>query len=356
MQSHQYVDRASGAVVDETLFADRVVRFLYSRQREDPGWLFRELVGPRSSSLLACLCFDLRLRRHLVGNRAFLRACGVRLEECADAPATLDTPRRVFERRLRYWTCRPMAEDPGAVVSPADAKVLVGDLSPGQPLFLKGKFFDLDELLGVGKTAWQRAFARGQTAIFRLTPDKYHYNHTPVAGRIEDIYEVDGLYHSCNPTAVVQAVTPYSKNKRVVTVFQTDVPGGTGVGLVAMIEVVALMIGGISQCYSEERYETPTALSPGMLVRKGQPKSLYHPGSSTDILLFEPGRVRFAPDLLRNARRADARSRFAALLGGSWVETEVPVRSLIAQRSALPARGRAAEPAPGFGAGPPPWR
>jgi phosphatidylserine decarboxylase len=43
-------------------------------------------------------------------------------------------------------------------------------------------------------------------------------------------------------------VRPYSKNKRVVTIIDTDVEGGTGIGLVAMIEVVALMIGDIVQC------------------------------------------------------------------------------------------------------------
>ena len=104
MQPHQYVDRRSGAVVDERLFADRVIRFLYSGMREHPGRLFRELVGPRSSALLACLYFDSHLKRSLVGNRSFLKACGVCLEECADAPASLDTPRRVFERRIRTGT------------------------------------------------------------------------------------------------------------------------------------------------------------------------------------------------------------------------------------------------------------
>jgi phosphatidylserine decarboxylase len=331
MQPHQYVDRRSGAVVDERLFADRVIRFLYSGMREHPGRLFRELVGPRSSALLACLYFDSHLKRSLVGNRSFLKACGVCLEECADAPASLDTPRRVFERRIRYWDCRPLPAEPDAVVSPADARVLVGDLSPGQPLFLKGKLFDLGELLGAGKVTWRRAFREGRAAVFRLTPDRYHYNHTPVAGRVEDIYEVDGLYHSCNPAAVVQAVTPYSKNKRVVTIFQTDVPGGSGVGRVALVEVVALMIGGIEQCYSAERYETPSPVFPGLFVRRGQPKSLYHPGSSTDVLLFEPGRIAFAEDLLWQSQRAGVHSRFSALLGGPRVETDVQVRSLIAR-------------------------
>ena len=100
---------------------------------------------------------------------------------------------------------------------------------------------------------WLRAFRKADFAILRLTPDKYHYNHTPVAGRVVKIYPISGEYHSCNPAAVVTVVTPYSKNKRVVTIIDTDVPGGTGVGLVAMIEIVALMIGDIVQAVQRDR-------------------------------------------------------------------------------------------------------
>jgi len=66
-------------------------------------------------------------------------------------------------------------------------------------------------------------FAGGDFAVCRLTPDKYHYNHLPVSGRIVDIYEVDGCHHSCNPLASVAVASIYSKNRRVVTVIDTDV-------------------------------------------------------------------------------------------------------------------------------------
>jgi phosphatidylserine decarboxylase len=173
-------------------------------------------------------------------------------------------------------------------------------------------------------------FAAGDFAIFRLTPEKYHYNHTPIAGIVLDCYEIPGRYHSCNPHAVVQTVTPYSKNKRVVTIIDTDVPKGSQVGVVALIEIVALLIGDIVQCYSSERYDAPRPVVPGMFVHKGLPKSLYRPGSSTTVLLFQPGRVQFAHDIVRNMFRSDAQSRFSQGFGRPLVETEVKVRSLIA--------------------------
>jgi phosphatidylserine decarboxylase len=230
----------------------------------------------------------------------------------------------VFERKIRYWERRPMPEDASAVVSPADARVIPGSFSETSSLYIKGKFFDYEELLARDKTKWLDAFRDGDFAVFRLTPDKYHYNHVPVAGEVMDIYEIPGRYHSCNPDAVVAVVTPYSKNKRVVTIIDTDVPGGTMMGLVA-----ALMIGEIVQCYSEERYDSPIPARCGMFLRKGAPKSLYRPGSSTDVLIFQKGRIGFSDDLIRNRSVQSIESRFTRGFGEPLVETDIRVRSII---------------------------
>jgi phosphatidylserine decarboxylase len=186
-----------------------------------------------------------------------------------------------------------MAEDARAVVSPSDSRLLIGSFKDTSTLFLKGKFFEYEELLGSNKTPWLRAFHDGGFVICRLTPEKYHYNHTPVAGVVFDFYENDGAYHSCNPAPVVSLAAPYSKNKRVVTVINTDVSGGTCVGWVAMIEVVALMVGDIVQCYSQSEYQDPQPVEIGMFLQRGCPKSLFRPGSSTTVLLFQKDRWNF---------------------------------------------------------------
>lgn len=330
---HQYVHRRTGAVLDEHLYHDRIVRFLYCTARERAPWMLRAATSRWSSALLGYLNFDAKLSARLLGNRRFLARAGVRLEECVEPPEYFTTPRRIFERQIRYETCRPMTEDPGCVVSPADARVTVGSLRDGALLPIKGKFFDVPTLLR--RARWARRFASGDVAIFRLTPDQYHYNHTPVAGEIRDVYEVPGAYHACNPTAAVEIATPLSMNRRVVTVIDTDVSGGTGVGLVAMVEVVALMIGGIEPRYSTVGYEDPRQLTIGDFVERGVPKSLYRPGSSTDVLLFEPGRIHFADDLVDNARRAVA-SRYRLAFHAPLVETELRVRSTIATPAPQP--------------------
>jgi len=336
LQTHQYVERSSGRICDETLFGDRVIRTLYDPVREKIPALFNLFTGPASSKTLAYFNYDSLLGAKILGNRKFLEDCQVNWDECLDPPEQLDTARKFFERKIRYWETRPLPDNPLAIVSPADARVIVGSFNAASGLFLKEKFFAFDELFGTDKLIWQYAFVGGDFAVFRLTPDKYHYNHIPVSGLVVDHYQIDGRHHSCNPDAVVRVATPYSKNQRVVTVINTNVPGGSHIGQVAMIEVVALMIGDICQAYSSKAYDNPRPLEVGMWVERGCPKSLYRPGSSTDVLIFQAERIQFAADLLDNQQRQDVSSRFSLGFGQALVETEVQVRSLLA----LPQIGR----------------
>ncbi len=327
---HQYLVRETGAVATEQLIADRFVRFAYNRLREQAPALFRALTGPRVSSLLGFWHYDLDLPLPGRRGRQLLTRMGVDPGECLDPPEHFTTARQVFERRIRYQELRPMDPDPRAVVSPADSRMVFGSLSGTPALFVKDKFFSMPALLGE-RTVWPAVFADGDFAVFRLTPDKYHYNHVPVTGLVVDIYEIEGAFHSCNPGALVALAGLHARNRRVVTILDTDVAGGARIGLVAMVETAALMIGEIVQCYSAENYAAPRPVVRGMRLERGCPKSLYRPGSSTDILLFEKNAVVFAEDLRRNQARRDVASRFSAGFGAPLVETDLRVRSTIAR-------------------------
>ena len=326
---HQYIIRENHSVQTEQLCVHDAIRFLYSDLRENAQFVFRLLTGARASRWLGYLNYESFIGKKILDTQNFLKLCGIDETECLEDPKKLTSLKKIFERKIRYWECRPMPNDPGSIVSPADARMIYGSLCPDSSLFIKGKFFDYDELIGKNKKRWHATFQCGDFAIFRLTPDKYHYNHTPVAGRIVDFYQILGAYHSCNPYAVSRVITPYSKNKRVITVIDTDVPGGTSIGLVAMIEVVALMIGNIVQCYSKHRYDDPQPVGTGLFIEKGRPKSLFRPGSSTVVLFFEKERVRFADDIKANMRMAGVKSFFNEGFGQDLIETDVKVRSHI---------------------------
>ena len=328
--AHQYIERKTGEIKNEKLFYDRLINAVYSTKREERSFLYRAVTSKRMSKLLAYIYYDLPGKKGFNGSESLWQDLGIRQEECYDRPSSLDTPRKIFERKIRYREFRPMTEEKHVIVSPADAKVILGSLSETSSFFIKEKFFSFEEILG-RKGKWIDTFRNGDYAIFRLTPDKYHYNHVPVDGIVEDIYEIDGVCNSCNPGAVLSIENAFSKNRRVVTVINTDVPGGTGAGRVAMIEIVALMIGGIKQCYSTKGYEKPVNIFPGMFLEKGQPKSLYIPGSSVDVLLFEKNRIKFCDDLLANSRRCDVNSRFSSHFEKPLVETDLMVRENIGE-------------------------
>ena len=328
--THQYIERGTGLVKNEKLFHDRLINAVYSSLREERSLLYKTVTSKRMSKLLAFMYYDLPGKKRIMGSESLWRELGIRKEECYDRPSSLDSARKIFERKIRYREYRPMTDEKHVIVSPADAKVIIGSLSENSSFFIKEKFFSFDELLG-RREKWTDLFRGGDYSIFRLTPDKYHYNHVPVDGIVEDIYEIDGVCNSCNPGAVLSIENAFSKNRRVVTVINTDVPGGTGAGRVAMIEVVALMIGGIKQCYSTKGYEKPVNIIPGMFLKKGQPKSLYIPGSSVDILLFEKKRMKFCDDLIANSVRIDVKSRFTSHFEKPLVETDLMVRENIGE-------------------------
>lgn len=325
---HQYIVRETGEVVDEQFYHDRLVNYIYSLIREESSLVYRLVTSKRISSLLAWINYDFSAGKWLTGGAGFLKSSGIDVSEFYDPLESLDTARKFFERRIRYGECRPMPLQEDTVVSPADSRIITGSFESESILFLKEKFFSLEDLLDVNR-GWCPLFHNGDYAVFRLTPDKYHYSHVPVSGIVTDFYEIDGAYNSCNPGAVVAVNKAYSRNRRVVTIIDTDVRGGTGCGKVAMIEVAALMIGDIVQCYSERGYENPSPLMHGMFLKKGEPKSLFRPGSSIDILIFEKERVRFDCDLVDNSMRAGVETRFLKSFARPAVETDIKVRSSI---------------------------
>ena len=73
---HQYIDRKQN-VIDEKLFADRIIQWLYSSAREKAPKVFKALTSAQSSRVLAHLNFDLALTTKLLGNKKFLKQCGL---------------------------------------------------------------------------------------------------------------------------------------------------------------------------------------------------------------------------------------------------------------------------------------
>lgn len=146
---HQYIDRISGDIRTETLLGDRLVQLIYSRIR-DAGFLFKALTGSLATDVLACFNYDWPVRHKQKRIQAMIRDLKINMDEVID-PDRIRSVRSLFERKIAYWKTRPMAHEPGTVVSPADSRMVPGSLSKGSALFIKEKFFDVEELLGQGR-------------------------------------------------------------------------------------------------------------------------------------------------------------------------------------------------------------
>lgn len=328
MEKHCYLDRRSKRFIEEKLIGDNFINFLYSRIREKSSTIFNAATSKTSTKLLKYFNYNKKLTRDKIVS--YCKMMGIDMNEIYDDYTLYTTLQDIFERRIKYWEYRPMPDGEEIVVSPADAKMIPGSFKEESAIFIKDKFFILDDLLL--KEKWVNRFVDGDFAVFRLTPEEYHYNHSPVSGKVIDIYEIEGAYHSCNPTATISIATPLSLNRRIVTIIDTDIDGGTKVGLVAFVEIIAMMIGDIKQVYSVERYDNPSPIKEGDFIKKGQPKSVYRPGSSTDVVIFERDRIVFDEDILAYSRKSDISSRYSTGFNIPLVEIKVRVREQVARR------------------------
>ena len=94
---HQYIDRATGAVTDERLMANRIIRTLYSPKLENAPLLAKLASSGQVSKVLGYFNYDNLLSSRLSGMRRFFRTCGIDSSELLGDPTAFDTPRKVFE-------------------------------------------------------------------------------------------------------------------------------------------------------------------------------------------------------------------------------------------------------------------
>lgn len=232
----------------------------------------------------------------------FIARYGLNPVDFADSPDRFGSFNDFFYRRLREGV-RPVDPDPDVAVFPADGRHLaVPEVAAMDGFFVKGQKFDLAALLGDRRLA--ERFSRGPLVLSRLCPVDYHRFHFPVCGVPTAPRVLPGALYSVSPLALRQRLAYLWENKRVLTEVRTE-----RFGLVLVVEVGATNVGSIVQTFR-----------PGHPVGKGAEKGYFRFGGSSVITLFEPGRLRLAPDLLRES----ARSRELYARVGTHLGTRLP--------------------------------
>eukprot|EP00004_Rigifila_ramosa_P015528 TRINITY_DN360_c0_g1_i2.p1 TRINITY_DN360_c0_g1~~TRINITY_DN360_c0_g1_i2.p1 ORF type:complete len:677 (+),score=161.90 TRINITY_DN360_c0_g1_i2:238-2031(+) len=167
--------------------------------------------------------------------------------------------------------------------APADARYSVfASIEEDFLMFLKADKYSLASLLDSSQNA--QAFVGGSAMIVRLAPADYHRFHSPLSGTVGEFKELSGPLFSVNRDAVVSGNQIYY-NKRMVGYIQSPT-----FGKVAYVAVGATCVGSVE-----------ITRSPGPIER-GDELGFFRFGS-TVVVLFEPGKVVFDPDLLYAAEK-----------------------------------------------------
>jgi phosphatidylserine decarboxylase len=218
--------------------------------------------------------------------RWFVRQFGLDLTQAERPFEDYPSLQALFTRRLREGL-RPVATEPGVMVSPVDARVgAFGRIEHGRALQAKGMDYSVEDLLGSAEAA--ALFADGHYATLYLSPRDYHRIHAPVGGRVtRSLYEPGTLW-PVNAPAVRTLPNLFAVNERVTSLLDTDA------GPVAVSMVGATNVGSIRLAYTDlvcNRGAPRQTLThePAIEVHRGGDLGVFQLGSTVVLLVADPG-------------------------------------------------------------------
>lgn len=201
-----------------------------------------------------------------------------------------------FTRRLKP-ELRPIAAGNDTLACPVDGCISqIGSIRQNQLLQAKNYYFDLETLLGNDINIAQ-TFCNGSYATFYLGPRDYHRVHMPLSGRLQKTIFVPGKLFSVNRMAADLIPGLYSRNERLVCLFDTDA------GPMAVILVGAMIVGSIETVWTGHPVRaaklTESIPARSVQIDKGGELGQFNLGS-TVILLFAPNQIKWAQNLGAN--------------------------------------------------------
>ncbi len=223
----------------------------------------------------------------------------VDMEQAADPDPTHYRSFNDFFTRALRPDARPIAEAKDALISPVDGAVSqAGQISAGRIFQAKGHDFSLDELLG-GDEKHTQAFTDGSFVTIYLSPRDYHRIHMPITGTLKKMTHVPGRLFSVNPATTRNIPGLFSRNERVISIFDTDA------GPMALIMVGAIFVSSMDTVWAGTI--TPSSRRPtnweygrrntaAIKLKRGDEMGRFNMGS-TVILLFGKDAVELATEL-----------------------------------------------------------
>lgn len=225
----------------------------------------------------------------------FAKFYHINLDEMEGDISDYQTFNDFFARPLKY-NARPIDHDENSLIFPADGKISqFGILKDNFQLQAKEHYFTIEALLGNNKDA--ECFKNGSFMTVYLSPKDYHRVHIPLDGKLIKMTHIPGELFSVNPLYVHNIPELYSRNERVVCIFETTL------GKMAVIMVGATIVRSISTAWcgtvAPSKNNGPSVYEytkQNFQYGKGEEIGRFFMGS-TVICLFEKGKIAFTDNL-----------------------------------------------------------
>lgn len=215
----------------------------------------------------------------------FIRQFGVNMNEAAQPDYKLyHNFNAFFTRELANGLRNICAE---GAACPADGQISqLGNIECGRIFQAKGQSYSTLELLG-GDAELAQQFDGGLFATIYLSPRDYHRVHMPAAGKLLRSIYVPGDLFSVNNTTAENVPRLFSRNERLVAIFDTQY------GEMAVVLVGAMIVAGIETVWAGQvaprqrktEVQDFVALPEAVQLDKGAEMGRFKLGS-TAIVLF----------------------------------------------------------------------
>lgn len=274
----EFFNRETGAKETEAIYGEGALR-----------WVYETLLGKAALAALIRRAFFSEIYGRLASRprsrekiAPFIEKFGLDPAEFAEPVSAFASFNDFFSRKLKA-DARPLADSDA--VLPADGRHLAFPQADAgtMTIYAKGQAFDLKKLLG--DDALARRYHGGAILCSRLCPTDYHRFHFPVAGTPSAPRLVRGFLYSVNPIALSRRIAYLWENKR--EIVEIDSPK---FGKVTQVLIGATNVGTIR-----------TTFTPGKFYEKGDELGYFRFGGSFVATLFEPGKIVFAEDLVKNS-------------------------------------------------------
>jgi len=292
-------------LVSERIVAGHLIKTFYS---ERYGKLFRRFLTGGGFNVLTRWYYNSSLSKKNIS--AFIKKFAstphpILVDEIKKDLKDFKTFNDFFIREIKPES-HPVDSDSDTIVSPADSKVLVVEnVQKETSFFVKNSIINLEKLLKNKVLA--ESYYGGTIMVFRLAPYDYHRFHVPYDCDMSQVISIKGRYESVNPTAYLNGVMPFLRNKRHFRILKTN-----NCDDVVMMAVGAMAVGKI--VWNDMR---------AVHYKKGEQAGRFEYGGSTVILLFKKDTIVVDETLLNHSqqKRPD---------GGIGYETAIRVGQRVA--------------------------